>query len=607
MVALCLKFLLFSTFLLLSSIPFSFSSASAHTSGELHGVDDDDGNSNSSGMVLGLSSRTERERLLADTSSEQDLFNSTLLLASKRTYRNPLNHFHKYSGGWNISNRHYWASVAYTAVPFFVIGALWFLIFGFALTLICLCYCCCPREPYGYSRIAYALSLILLTLFTIAAIVGCIVLYTGQAKFHSSTTSTLDYVVSQADTTSENLRNVSGYLSAAKQINVDQVILLLMRLALIILSAVMLLLTFLGFVFSIFGMQVFVYILVVAGWILVTGTFLLCGIFLLLHNVTGDTCVAMDQWVQHPTAHTALDDILPCVDNATAQETLTKSKEVTSQLVNLMNTVITNISNNNFAPNMGPFYYNQSGPRVPNLCNPFNADLSDRACAPGEVELNNATQVWRGYVCETSGSGICATTGRLTPGIYGQMAAGVNVSYGLYRYGPFLWAGDGSYSSNGVSGVLGDIWTREEAPRVYKRAHTESIISLFLDSGTCSPFQLPKAERIRHRRSPHVQAVGRVGNGVIPSTATETVFMQSTPKRTWMGSGGAQAGPLGNIVGGSPLKDGVARGRCSDGATGRNGSGDRETNGRGGRRGESAWRVTRVGEAERRWSKKACE
>ncbi|PIN23129.1 hypothetical protein CDL12_04146 [Handroanthus impetiginosus] len=210
------------------------------------------------------------------------------------------------------------------------------------------------------------------------------------------------------------------------------------RLALIILSAVMLLLTFLGFVFSLFGMQFLVYILVITGWILVTGTFILCGIFLLLHNVTGDTCVAMNQWVQNPTAHTALDDILPCVDNATAQETLTRSKEVTSQLVNLMNTVINNVSNNNFPPNFGPFYYNQSGPPVPNICNPFNSDLTDRTCAPGEVDLNNATQAWRGYVCQTSGNGICVTRGRLTPAMYGQMTAGVNVSYGLYRYGPFL-------------------------------------------------------------------------------------------------------------------------------------------------------------------------
>lgn len=43
-----------------------------------------------------------------------------------------------------------------------------------------------------------------------------------------------------------------------------------------------------------------------------------------------------------------------------------------------------------------------------------------------------------GYVCQTSPNGTCTTTGRLTPAIYTQMAASVNVSYGLYKYGPFL-------------------------------------------------------------------------------------------------------------------------------------------------------------------------
>lgn len=103
--------------------------------------------------------------------------------------------------------------------------------------------------------------------------------------------------------------------------------------------------------------------------------------------------MAMNQWVQNPTAHTALDDILPCVDNATAQETLMKTKEVTSQLTVVINQVITNVSNNNFAPVFVPLYYNQSGPKVPQLCNPYNDDLTDRACSPGEVDFNNATQV----------------------------------------------------------------------------------------------------------------------------------------------------------------------------------------------------------------------
>lgn len=50
-------------------------------------------------------------------------------------------------------------------------------------------------------------------------------------------------------------------------------------------------------------------------------------------------------------------------------------------------------------------------------------------------------QVWRGYVCNASvisGSEVCTGAGRLTPTIYRQMSAAVNVSYGLYHYGPFL-------------------------------------------------------------------------------------------------------------------------------------------------------------------------
>ncbi|KAF7838801.1 transmembrane protein [Senna tora] len=290
-------------------------------------------------------------------------------------------------------------------------------------------------EPYGYSRAAYALSLVLLILFTLAAIAGCVVLYTGQGKFHTSTTNTLDYIVNQADFTAESLRNVSDYLDAAKKIGVDAVFLPAdvqkniddvktkintsattlsdktaensdkiqdgldgMRLALIILAAVMLFLAFLGFY----------------------------------------TCVAMDDWVLNPTAHTALDDILPCVDNATAQETLIRTKDVTFQIVKIIDNVIANVTNKDFQPSAGPLYYNQSGPHMPVLCNPFNSDLTDKQCASGEVVLDNATEVWKSYTCTVSASGICDSPGRMTPTIYSQMAAALNVSYGLYHYGPFL-------------------------------------------------------------------------------------------------------------------------------------------------------------------------
>lgn len=102
----------------------------------------------------------------------------------------------------------------------------------------------------------------------------------------------------------------------------------------------------------------------------------------------------MDEWVRNPMAHTALDDIIPCVDKAAAEETLLRSKDATYQIVNEMNGVITNISNKDIAPSVGPpAYFNQSGSLVPIFCNPFNSDLSNRSCAAGEVDYDDATKV----------------------------------------------------------------------------------------------------------------------------------------------------------------------------------------------------------------------
>ncbi|XP_042418288.1 uncharacterized protein LOC122006747 [Zingiber officinale] len=405
--------------------------------------------------------------------------NSSFVLAAQRTHRkDPLDGFSRYTGGWNISELHYWASVGYTAAPLFSIALAWFVGFGLVLLLICCWFFCCRRRSYSYSRTAYALSLILLVFFTCAAIIGCVVLYKGQGRFHSSTYSTMDYVVGQANLTVEHLRNFSDSLSDAKKITVAQVLLPSnvrgdidaiearvnssatqlanrtldnsrkirrvldrVRLDLIIIAAVMLLLAFVGFMLSVLGLQYIVSILVVVGWILVTGTFILCGVFLILHNVVADTCVAMNEWVEHPHAHTALDDILPCVDVATANESLYRSREVTFQIVDVVNQVIANVSNRNFPPQATPLYYNQSGPLMPLLCNPNMPDLSARSCFPGEVDFNNATQVWKGYICQTtivSGSEVCTSVGRITLSIYRQMAAAVNVSGGLYYNVPFL-------------------------------------------------------------------------------------------------------------------------------------------------------------------------
>uniref|UniRef100_A0A9I9CJ94 Transmembrane protein n=1 Tax=Cucumis melo TaxID=3656 RepID=A0A9I9CJ94_CUCME len=378
--------------------------------------------------------------------AEQDpAVNSSLILAEDRTRRkDPLDDFKPYTGGWNISNQHYWASVALTSIPFTVIAIAWFVLFGICLFITCLCCCCCRREPYGYSRTAYALSLAFLIFFTISAIVGCVVLYVGQGKFHSRTSSTLEYIVNQADATAENLKNLSVYLSSAKSIRVDSIFLTpdiqkgIDDIGTKI-SSVSSTLTDAasnnsdkiqnGLDENMFHLR----IAVCCIHLQIDPFFVICI------SVVGDTCVAMEDWLQNPTANTALDDILPCVDNATAKEIQSVTKNVSFQLVSLVNGVINTATNVDPPPNIGPpVNYNQSGPLVPLLCSRFNSDLTSRTCLANEVQLNEAPAVWKDFTCQVSASGICTTTGRLTPSLYNQMTAAANVSYGLYRYGPFL-------------------------------------------------------------------------------------------------------------------------------------------------------------------------
>ncbi|WJZ85336.1 hypothetical protein VitviT2T_004879 [Vitis vinifera] len=399
-----------------------------------------------------------------ELTTDADADQKTLVLVAERTKRkDPLSHFKQYTGGWNISNKHYWASVGFTAFPMFLIAGIWYVVFGVFLLVIFFCYCCCPRPLHGYSRACYAVTLVFLVIITIAAMLGGAALYTSQFEFNRTIGRTLAYVVHQAESATETLRNVSNYFDAAKQIRVENKLLPpgvqnsitqlqkqindtanqlatktsdnldgirhvvnAVRLTVIIVTAAMLALSLLGFLFSISGVQCLVFIFVILGWILVAGTFILAGIFLLFHNVAGDTCLAMDEWVQNPIAHTALDDILPCVDAETAQDSLSKAKDVTYQVLSIVNLAV-DVSNAD--PGAGPL--------VPLLCNPFFASVG-QACPPDAVDLKDATQVWKKYVCEDSKNDECVSKGRLSPSLYSAMTMAVNVSYGFYYYSPFL-------------------------------------------------------------------------------------------------------------------------------------------------------------------------
>ncbi|KAL0683888.1 hypothetical protein Bca4012_050736 [Brassica carinata] len=359
--------------------------------------------------------------------------NGTLVLAAERTRRpDPLNHFNIYTDGWNVTNSHYIASVGFSAVPFIVISIVW---------------------------------------------IGSAMLYTGQKEFYGSVEKTFMYIVSQATGVLTKLTSLWDSIQSAKDIQLDghnlfppqfrgnidhfnnmikmsnitypdrvanQTIRYLtgalnpVRLVLNVIAGVMLAVAFLGLLFSFCGLRVLVYLLVIVGWILVTATILLSAVFLVFHNVVADTCTAMDQWVHDPAAESALSQLLPCLDAKTIGDTLDITKTMTSTAVDMTNAYTVNVSNFDHFPHNNPFYHNQSGPLVPLLCNPLDEHHNPRPCAPNEILLANASQIYKGFVCQVNAEGICITQGRLTQASYDQMMGAINVGFTLDHYGPFL-------------------------------------------------------------------------------------------------------------------------------------------------------------------------
>ncbi|PPD76362.1 hypothetical protein GOBAR_DD26709 [Gossypium barbadense] len=398
-----------------------------------------------------------------------------IVLAEKQTRRrDPLDHLHYYTGGWNITNKHYYASVAFSSFPFLATALAWFVLLG--VLILCAC-CCCKHNnmSYAYPPLAYILILIFLVLFTTTAIVGCGIMYDGEARFLETVYEAAKYIVNQAKKVSDGLTNVYLYLYSAKSVSLDQQflppeiitqidtvtsqlnaskdlpyntsasildslpkVLNPVNLALILVTATMLLVAFIGFLLSLFGLQTLVYLFVVIGWIIASLAFVLCGAFLAFHNLMADTCIAVDEWVQNPMAGSAIKSLLPCVDSEFGKNVTDASKLVTNGIDTLLNHHVSLIANaNNLPPEAKPLYYNQSGPLVPIICDPYMVEQT-KQCGEGAVALGNAIQEWNKYVCQVSGAGICSTTGRLTPDLYKQMSAAVNVSYALYSYGPFL-------------------------------------------------------------------------------------------------------------------------------------------------------------------------
>ncbi|GBG62127.1 hypothetical protein CBR_g29327 [Chara braunii] len=358
-------------------------------------------------------------------------------LAENQTDRpDPRNKFRKYTGGWDFRNASYLSSVAYTAAPAFIIAVLWALLaVVYLFAIICYC-CCCKRNRHAkfYESSAYCWPLVLVVLLTFTALGGSAILYTGAGKMHTELGLTIDYILEEVNKTTTKVRLAADDLvsmtnfsiAGAQMTSADQVKVMdamnemykaandvdtavednkkdirrvvdLIRLIMNIVVGVTAGLVILGLVFTLLAWKYCIRVLAILGWVLIFVTWVLAGVYIVVMNVTDDTCLAMEEWTHDVSANTSISDILPCVDKNTANRTLLKSKSVVlfgTQLIN-NGIVVTNS-----LPVLAP--------AVPLLCPPYTNDLQVvpiETCLAQEPERTNFVEYeedWRKHTCPLS-------------------------------------------------------------------------------------------------------------------------------------------------------------------------------------------------------------
>ncbi|GBG70002.1 hypothetical protein CBR_g4829 [Chara braunii] len=391
------------------------------------------------------SSRTTSSRL-----------NSTWRPLAVKSRVNPAHKFDKYRGGYDISNSDYWASAVFTGVVGFVLGIGWFLAAVVPLIVVC----CSRREsertvkilPEWSKKMYFWLPVGLMVLLLGMSIAGSWVLFSGDKKF-GRRARTIEHVIQEAAynatlkakdvSTSLGemeriLRPANGQLAfqvrkakakldeqsrqanqkLARTLQKADRLLRALKICLLVATSLVVGIVAAGAVAVLCRVKRLVCIIIVVGWILAALMFVLFGCYTALYNVTDDTCVAMDEYVQRP-GNTSFEKVIPCMNLESTRQVLKTSKGAVHKFVSEMNKFI-KFKNSGVASVFFP------SADIPDVCSPFGPppDYLPTPCEPGTANLQDVPKILEPLRCDIDNFGSCVRKKRpIIKSVYDNMTA----------------------------------------------------------------------------------------------------------------------------------------------------------------------------------------
>ncbi|GAA0187498.1 hypothetical protein LIER_34786 [Lithospermum erythrorhizon] len=381
-----------------------------------------------SGLTISTNNNKKPGRIL----DEQDKTSESLTkINDDDTVRtDPLDGFNKYRGGYDITNKHYWSSIAYTGISGYIIGIIWLLgglVYGGFL--IAKRFCCGNRgklkKRHPPHQQYHILSSLLVLVFTILALTATCLVLGANAKFHSRAETVIDIIIDTADEASNTIYNTTGAMkdmsnslgttnaengeasdflvSTSYRLDdeaddiqrqarkhrraIDKGLKIMYIITTVIFSMNLIVILALP-VFRRLQKQRAFHLLIVLCWVLTAICWLIFGIYFFLSKFAGDTCTALEGFRQDPY-NNSLSSIVPCDELLSARSVIS---EVRQGIFSTVNEVNKNIST--------------SFGNIVQICNPFSGppayQYNAGYCPENTIKIGDVPQILRMIACTGS-------------------------------------------------------------------------------------------------------------------------------------------------------------------------------------------------------------
>ncbi|XP_016479908.1 uncharacterized protein LOC107801139 isoform X1 [Nicotiana tabacum] len=360
----------------------------------------------------------------------------------------PLHQFKLYNGTYNLGNKHYWASAAFTGIHGYAIAGIWLLFgLGFGSYMIYKYFHGNSTPIVDYPPSSYILMFLLVVLFTILAIVASSVILAANNGFEHRVERLRQTIFDAGGDTRQTIRRVikvllnmqtvlSPYDSVANQmlnltthrlrrgsIMIQQFVdktrhssneaITSLYVANIVVVTVNLVFLVSALVLLVWHWPLGFIIIIFCCWILTTLNWVLTGFDFFSHTFAEDTCSALEDFQQNPK-NNSLQLILPCAEAGTSDKILVQIGSTVHNFISQLNSKLTEVQ----GLGLNDMGENNSGKR--GICDPFsgapNFSFTPDLCPKDTIPIGELKYVLSRVTCYGENSTAnCLGEGRFIP------------------------------------------------------------------------------------------------------------------------------------------------------------------------------------------------